>query len=93
MTKTKNETAEETQDSTPEAVAEPEWSAGHAEIKAQLTALEARLARVEQAAHTEHTATLGKDALEQITAHAVRHVDEHWRRVSGHSGLPSYGGQ
>lgn len=62
-----------------------------AALKAQVFALEDRLARVEQMAHTDHSIT--PEAVDHLTQHVMSHVHEHLRKTTGHSGLPVRGDQ
>lgn len=65
------------------------------DLLARLHALEERVAELEKCAHSDHQ--LGKEVVDQITtaaaSHAVTHMNEHLRRVIGHSGLPVRGDQ
>ena len=71
---------------TPELAPDPT-----ADLRAEVESLKARLARIEQAAHTDHMPDAA--ALDHITTHVMGHVHEHLHKAMGHSGLPVRGDQ
>ena len=90
-TETTQDDAPEEQESAIESEQDENATDNANPLAERIAALEERLARVEQMAHTDHSIT--PEAVDHLTQHVMSHVHEHLRKTTGHSGLPVRGDQ